>query len=92
MKILDKYPAPWVAQSSLRCGDRIVDANGAYIFDIDKPQPFPFPDDAVKLVVAAPELLAILKDALALICQECGEREHVEAPARALISRIEGGK
>lgn len=94
MSIFDKHPAPWTippkSDEGAIAGD-VFDANGMQvIFGVEA-----FCDDHSKrLVLAAPELLAALKD----VHDDCPDtkdeatwKSERRAEALALISRIEGG-
>lgn len=80
MTILDKHPAPWAFDEEIH---QLEDANGIVIAIELYPPLAP-------LILAAPELLAALKEAVVLIKREVADRDAVVIPAEALIARIEG--
>ena len=78
MSILDKHPAPWTFD-----GDTydFVDSNGHAVH----------PAKAKRLILAAPELLAVVK---AFVANPAGGASWAKAvqDGADLIARIEGGK
>ena len=112
MSILDKHPAPWRWDRQTDGGRHVVmDALGADVITV-KPDrercddSVDFANDGIKaIIIAAPELLAVLKscqvalaDAIETACEAGAYGEDITKAqaardaAGSLIARIEGGK
>lgn len=90
MSILDKHPAPWRHRDEY--GD-IVDADGAIVATAENGCGLNL-KEAASLILAAPELLTIVKNFVQLEDEAArlfGNRSHLLDGTRALIARIEGG-
>jgi hypothetical protein len=92
MSIVNKHPAPW---TPMRHGPECTayDANGVLVCEIGDGEPDR--EDLQRLILAAPELLAALKDVLENPVdtddpEPFGAGADAATDARALIARIEG--
>lgn len=91
--ILDKHPATW---TPMRHGPECTayDANGVLVAEIGDGEAGR--EDLQRLILAAPELLAALKDCVRFVPNTggpgpLGEAKDAYDAANALIARIEGG-